>query len=72
MDGNSQSVSKFPEKIYRFSRDGLEWVYEFTLPIEGIILKGSQLQNKFIVAIISIVFSIMAFYLFPLRTSMRE
>jgi hypothetical protein len=55
----------------RFSRDGLEWIYELTLPIEGIIIKGTSLENKFIIPVACLLFAFLAFILYPLRDSMR-
>lgn len=61
-----QKKRDIQELIERTSNKGLQWSYELTLPIEGLIIKGhTQYLYQNLIPLVSFIFSVLIFITFP-------
>lgn len=61
------------ESLESATNQGVQWSYELTLPIEGLILKGrTGLKYEIIIPVITLIFSILILLAFPLTTTSRR
>ena len=58
------------QSLTRFVTDRLTWDYQFTLPYQGIIIKGTSQRNHYITAVFSLFVTVVSFLLLPLRSNL--